>query len=142
MRIGAMLGDISRSLFKHPFTEQYPFERKPTPDRLRGKMVWDPAKCTGCRVCLRDCPADAIQLEVVDKATKRFVLRFHTDRCTYCGQCVVNCNFDCLGLSHEQWELAALSKQPFVVSYGRDEDIHLLAERESAKAANVGTSPA
>ena len=100
------------------------------------------AKCTGCKLCVRDCPSNAIELEVVDKATKRFVLRYHTDRCTFCAQCVVNCNFDCLGLSHEQWELAALSKQPFIVSYGRDEDIHLLAERERAKAANAGPSPA
>jgi len=111
MAIGAMIGDITRSLFKRPATERYPFERKPTPTRLRGQLVWDPAKCTGCKVCLRDCPADAIELLVVDKAAKRFVLRFHVDRCTYCAQCVVNCNFDCLQMSHEQWELASLKKE-------------------------------
>jgi formate hydrogenlyase subunit 6/NADH:ubiquinone oxidoreductase subunit I len=135
MRIGAMLGDISRSLFKQPFTERYPFERRPTPSRLRGKLVWDPAKCTGCKVCLRDCPAHAIELLVIDKASKRFVLRFHADRCTYCAQCVVNCNFDCLGMSNEEWELAALSREPFVVSYGTHEDIQLLLDRESEQAA-------
>jgi formate hydrogenlyase subunit 6/NADH:ubiquinone oxidoreductase subunit I len=135
MRIGAMLGDISRSLFKQPFTERYPFERKPTPTRLRGKLVWDPTKCTGCKVCLRDCPAHAIELMVIDKASKRFVLRFHTDRCTYCAQCVVNCNFDCLDMSHEEWELASLSREPFVVSYGKDEDIKLLLDRESDQGA-------
>ncbi len=134
MRIGAMIGDISRSLFTRPVTERYPFERKPAPERLRGQLAWDATKCTGCRVCLRDCPANAIELMVVDKKAKRFVLRFHIDRCTYCGQCVVNCNFDCLGMSHEQWELAALETEPFTVSYGTDEDIASLLEKECQPA--------
>ena len=134
MRIGAMLGDISRSLFKRPVTELYPFERRPTPERLRGQLVFDAAKCTGCKICVRDCPAAAIEVAVVDKATKRFVMRFRADRCTFCAQCVVSCNFDSLSMSHEQWELAALSQAPFSMSFGREEDLRTLAERESAGA--------
>jgi formate hydrogenlyase subunit 6/NADH:ubiquinone oxidoreductase subunit I len=129
MRIGAMIGDISRSLFTRPATERYPFEKKPTPERLRGQLVWDPEKCTGCKVCLRDCPAHAIELMVVDKKARRFVLRFHVDRCTYCAQCVVNCTFDCLDMSHEQWELAALEKDTFTVDYGKEEDIEFLLKQ-------------
>ena len=30
MRIGTMVGDTLRSLFKKPATEVYPFERRPT----------------------------------------------------------------------------------------------------------------
>ncbi len=131
MRIGAMLGDISRSLFKRPVTELYPFERRPAPERLRGQLAFDPAKCTGCKICVRDCPAKAIDIVVVDKATKRFVMKFHTDRCTYCAQCVVSCNFHALSMSHERWELAALSRDPFSLTFGRDEDIRALAEREA-----------
>jgi formate hydrogenlyase subunit 6/NADH:ubiquinone oxidoreductase subunit I len=130
-----MLGDISRSLFRRPVTELYPFERRPAPERLRGRLTFDPARCTGCKICVRDCPANAIELMVVDKATKRFVMRFHTDRCTYCAQCVVSCNFDALGMSHEQWELAALSRKPFGVSLGRDEDVRALADRSADKPA-------
>jgi formate hydrogenlyase subunit 6/NADH:ubiquinone oxidoreductase subunit I len=129
MRIGAMLGDISRSFFKRPVTELYPFVRRPTPERLRGQLTFDAAKCTGCKICVRDCPAEAIEIVVVDKATKRFVMNFHTDRCTYCAQCVVSCNFDSLGMSHERWELAALSQSAFAVSFGREEDLRTLAER-------------
>jgi formate hydrogenlyase subunit 6/NADH:ubiquinone oxidoreductase subunit I len=124
-----MLGDISRSLFKRPVTERYPFERRPTPERLRGQLTFDPAKCTGCKICVRDCPANGIEIMVVDKVNKRFVVRFHTDRCTYCGQCVVSCNFGALGMSHEQWELAALSKEPFSVQFGRAEDIDALLKQ-------------
>ncbi len=134
MRIGAMLGDISRSLFKRPVTELYPFERRPTPERLRGQLVFDAAKCTGCKICVRDCPAAAIEVAVVDKATKRFVMKFRADRCTFCAQCVVSCNFDSLSMSHEQWELAALSQAPFAMSFGRDEDLRTLAERETTGA--------
>ncbi len=123
MRLGAMLGDIGRSLFKKPVTEMYPFERKPAPERLRGKLLFDPDKCTGCKICVRDCPANALELIVIDKAAKRFVLRFHSDRCTFCAQCVFSCNFDTLSLSHEAWELAALSKEPFAVACGRPEDV-------------------
>lgn len=132
MRIGAMLGDISRSLFKRPVTELYPFERRPAPERLRGQLMFDATRCTGCRICVRDCPAQAIDITVVDKATKRFVMKFRTDRCTYCAQCVVSCNFDSLSLSHEHWELAALTQAPFALSLGREEDLRTLAEREAA----------
>jgi formate hydrogenlyase subunit 6/NADH:ubiquinone oxidoreductase subunit I len=134
MRIGAMLGDISRSLFKRPVTELYPFERRPAPERLRGQLVFDATKCTGCKICVRDCPAAAIEIAVVDKATKRFVMKFHSDRCTYCAQCVVSCNFDSISMSHEQWELAALSRAPFALVFGREEDLRTLAEREAGGA--------
>jgi formate hydrogenlyase subunit 6/NADH:ubiquinone oxidoreductase subunit I len=134
MRIGAMLGDISRSLFTRPVTELYPFVRRPTPERLRGQLTFEASKCTGCKICVRDCPAAAIEIVVVDKATKRFVMRFETGRCTYCAQCVVSCNFDAIGMNHEHWELAALSQKPFAVTFGRTEDIATMHEQAAARA--------
>ena len=138
MRIGAMLGDISRSLFKRPVTELYPFERRPTPERLRGQLQFDASKCSGCKICVRDCPANALELVVVDKATKRFAMKFHTDRCTYCAQCVVSCNFSSLSMTHEQWELAGLSRDQFLLTMGREEDLAVLRERAQAAAAPAG----
>jgi len=142
MRVGAMLGDISRSLFKKPVTERYPFERRPAPERLRGRLMFDAGRCTGCKICVRDCPARAVELVVVDKATKRFVMRFYTDRCTYCAQCVVSCNFDALAMSHEQWELAALSREGFALNLGRPEDIEQMLKPTAAPAAAPAVSPA
>ena len=133
MRIGAMLGDITRSLFRKPVTEMYPFRRKPTPERLRGQLIFEPDKCTGCKICVRDCPANALELHVIDKAAKRFVLVFHSDRCTFCAQCVFSCNFDALSLSHDAWELAGLSKQSFAVPCGRPEDIAAMLNADDAK---------
>ncbi len=123
-----MLGDIVRSLLKRPVTERYPFERVVAPANLRGKLVYNPEKCTGCALCTKDCPSNAIELVTLDKKAKRFVLRYHADRCTYCAQCETNCRFDCIEMTSDQWELAALNRQPFEVYYGRDEDVQKILE--------------
>ncbi len=123
MKLGAMLGDILRSLFKKPVTERYPFERRPAPERLRGKLSWDPSKCTGCRLCAMDCPSNALDVIILDRAAKKFVMRYNVDRCTYCAQCVQNCRFDCLSLASDQWELAGFQKEPFTLYYGNEADI-------------------
>jgi formate hydrogenlyase subunit 6/NADH:ubiquinone oxidoreductase subunit I len=136
-----MLGDVLHSLVRSPATRNYPDERHETPERLRGRLHWEPANCTGCALCVKDCPSKAIELITVDKANKRFVLRYDMDRCVYCGQCVQSCRFDCLQLSSEDWELAALTRAPFTVYYGNPEDVRTVldrqpaAEREEASAA-------
>ena len=137
MHIGVMLSDILASLFKKPVTEKYPYVRELVPERLRGELFWDPTKCTGCQLCVKDCPADALELIVLDKVNKRFVLRYNADKCIYCGQCVMNCRFKCLNMSNEQWELASTSREPFLVNYGRDEDVQFLLDR-AAKAGSEG----
>jgi formate hydrogenlyase subunit 6/NADH:ubiquinone oxidoreductase subunit I len=127
--IGIMVSDVVRSFFTKPVTRRYPFDRKEAPEAFRGKLLWDLSNCTGCQLCIRECPANAIELIVIDKATKRFVMCFHADRCTYCGQCAINCRFKCLRLSHKEWELAALSKEPFTVYYGQASDVELYLEQ-------------
>jgi formate hydrogenlyase subunit 6/NADH:ubiquinone oxidoreductase subunit I len=123
MRIGAMLGEILRSIFRKPATQRFPFEIAPVPQRLRGVVRYNPEKCTGCQLCMKDCPANAIEIITVDKPNKRFIMRFHADRCTYCAQCIVNCRFNCLEMSNEEWARAALKREPFTVMYGRDQDL-------------------
>jgi formate hydrogenlyase subunit 6/NADH:ubiquinone oxidoreductase subunit I len=129
MPIGVMLSDILKSLFQKPITQRYPAERTDTPERLRGKLHWDPSKCSGCQLCIKDCPSNAIELIVLDRVNKRFVLKYYADRCTYCAQCVLNCRFKCLSMSDQQWELASRNQETFTVYYGKDEDIQFLLER-------------
>jgi formate hydrogenlyase subunit 6/NADH:ubiquinone oxidoreductase subunit I len=129
MKLGTMFSDVFSSMFKRRVTEKYPFVRRDAPDSFHGKLVWDPEKCSGCQLCLKDCPSNAIELLVIDKAAKRFVMRYHMDRCTFCDQCVQSCRFNCINLSPEQWELAALTKEPFTIYYGKDEDIEFLLEK-------------
>ena len=133
--IGAMLGYIVHSMFIRPATEFYPFTRNPNPDRLRGKLIWNPEKCSGCQLCVKDCPSDALELIVLDKANKRFVMRYHADRCTFCAQCVESCRLKCVGMSNELWELASLTKEPFTVYYGREDDVQNLLARISQESA-------
>lgn len=129
MSIGSMLGDIVKSFFNKPITEKYPFVKQDAPKNLRGQLVWDYEKCSGCMLCIKDCPSDAIELITLDKVNKRFVMRYNLDKCTYCSQCVVNCRFICLSMSEDQWELASIGKEPFEVFYGRDEDVKFLLEK-------------
>ncbi len=122
MRIG-LFKDIARSAFRRPVTERYPFVKRPAPATYRGKLHWTAEGCTGCMLCVKDCPAEAIDFFTLDKANKRFVFRYHADRCTFCGQCSFNCRFDCITLADEEWELAGGDRDAFVVTYGRPEDI-------------------
>jgi formate hydrogenlyase subunit 6/NADH:ubiquinone oxidoreductase subunit I len=123
VKLNAILRDVLVSIFRRPATEKYPFEKQAAPDALRGKLTWDPTKCSGCCLCVKDCPSNALEVITIDKATKRFVMRYHADRCTYCSQCVQNCRFDCIQMSPEDWELAATTKAPFTLYYGREADV-------------------
>jgi formate hydrogenlyase subunit 6/NADH:ubiquinone oxidoreductase subunit I len=80
-------------------------------------------RCTGCGVCVLDCPAGALQLFTLDKQNKRFVLEYHLDRCTFCAQCVESCKQQALWMSHSDWELAYPGASPLVIDYGEPEDV-------------------
>ena len=73
MKFGTMFSDVSGSLFRRPATENYPFVRQRNPTRLRSFLKWNPETCTGCGLCAMDCPANAIQVTMLDRKEKRFV---------------------------------------------------------------------
>ena len=136
MRIGTMLRDILDSFFKNPATQMYPVEKIAPPERYRGALIYNSRICTGCSLCVKDCPSNAIELAILDRAAKRYVLKYHMDRCVYCGQCVVNCKPKCMGMSHEDWEHAVLKKD-FTVYYGQDEDVAQFLENLARPAAET-----
>ena len=91
---------------------------------------------------LTDPPAASHRpLVVLDKVNKKFVMRYHQDRCTYCAQCVVNCRFSCLEMSNELWELASVKKEPFEVYYGKDEDVAFLLEKIARDNSGESSCP-
>lgn len=70
----------------------------------------DPAACTGCELCVLDCPYKALQM-VVDG--ERSIAEVDPELCVACGICVGSCVFDAIDL-----EGATLPRQPDVE--GRD----------------------
>ena len=117
MKIASMFNDVLATLFKRPFTERYPYKVKPAPENLRGKLLWDESKCDGCKLCVRDCPANAIEVEVVDRAAKKFAYHYHMDRCIYCAQCVKSCPEGALSMSSSLYHLASANKADFTEVY-------------------------
>jgi formate hydrogenlyase subunit 6/NADH:ubiquinone oxidoreductase subunit I len=122
-----MFKDILRSFFTRHTTQLYPVERIAPPERYRGILSYNSSVCTGCSLCVKDCPSNAIELVILNRAAKQYVMKYHLDRCIYCGQCMVNCKPKGIGMSNQEWEHAALEKN-FMVYYGNDEDINKYLE--------------
>jgi 4Fe-4S ferredoxin len=66
------------------------------------ELILDKNKCTGCGICVRVCPKEAIQRGPIG-AFKRFpedltTNLFYSDKCVYCGLCVYLCPFSALTL--------------------------------------------
>ena len=106
-RTGRMLPQALESMFKKPATVSYPEKRGDVFSTIRGKLVFDASKCVGCKLCVRDCPAGAIEIEKIGEKQYKAVLKM--DRCVFCGQCVDSCNKDALKCT-AQFELAGLNR--------------------------------
>ncbi len=124
MKPGRMLNLVLQSLFKKPATLNYPADKSGMPKGFRGKITFDPSKCIGCKMCVRDCPANAIAINKVDE--KRYEAVFDLRRCIYCGQCVDSCLKKALAASAE-FELAQLDKNKLKVVF------HAEAQRSAQK---------
>ncbi|NIM94427.1 MAG: 4Fe-4S dicluster domain-containing protein [Anaerolineales bacterium] len=123
MRFATMWNDVLTSLFSTPVTEQYPFERRKPPAGLRAQLQWKQEDCTGCGLCAMDCPSQAIEMKVLDKKAKRFVMLFYVDRCAFCAQCTYSCRQGCLKMVPENWELAVLDRKSLVLYHGEYADV-------------------
>lgn len=141
IKLSAMFTDALKTFAKPPATQNYPFVRLDAPELLRSKIHWDLTDCTGCQMCAKDCPADAIDFITLDKKAKRFVFRYHIDRCIYCSQCMVSCPKNCLSMANDEWELAVLDRTDLVVYYGKEADVESIladADADDAETAAGG----
>lgn len=128
---GKMIGEVLAHLFRKPATEGYPFAPPVVPANLRGMIEFFAEKCVGCKLCMKDCPSDAITITKV--GDKEFEATFDLDSCLYCAQCVDSCNKNALASSSE-FELAQLDKAKLRVTFR-------LKEKEGANAGTP-TPPA
>jgi formate hydrogenlyase subunit 6/NADH:ubiquinone oxidoreductase subunit I len=109
-RISPIFKRAVSHIFTKPATTKYPFAKPLLPEDARCKTVYEIKSCnvidigtglkdgptvdvrsivgSNCRVCVRDCPAAAIEIVEVE-GKKRPQIRF--DKCIFCHQCVESC---------------------------------------------------
>jgi len=115
-KIGGALGEMFRTALERPITEECPFGKKVVAERFRGKLDIDPVKCTGCSVCEVVCPAGVTtmvpvaQKKIGDRTVDIKRPEFELYSCISCGQCVDDCRFGALTLTHD-FELAVFKKE-------------------------------
>ncbi len=111
-----MLPEILKQVFKKPVTNLFPVKYLPktitgflarvgdgktrivppveSPKDQRGKLVYYREICTGCGLCMKVCPAHAIEQIVYpakegERPQKR--IRIYVGNCIFCGQCIDIC---------------------------------------------------
>ncbi len=67
-----------------------------TAGRFRGRLAYDKAKCIGCKLCVKVCPANATEYLPDEKK-----IRIHLDRCCFCAQCTEVCPVKCLAMTKD-----------------------------------------
>ncbi len=72
--------------------EEHLFERKCRAKVCKELLTYeiDPEVCTGCGICLRKCPAEAI---IGEKKQPHQIIQI---KCTKCGMCFESCRFDAI----------------------------------------------
>ena len=110
--------ELLKQLFKKPATNVFPFTYYPDsiikllekvgkgeakiyppveiPKNFRGKIIYDRDECIGCKLCIKVCPAEAIEF-IPDKKK----IKIHVDHCIFCSQCNDICPKNCLNMSEE-----------------------------------------
>ena len=140
------------TVFRRPVTAQYPEpdKRLEIADRYMGfpALTWDydvtEPYCTGCMVCIRECPTQCMSAEMIDnplhaegKSRRRKIVgefEINLGRCIVCGICVDVCNFDAIEMSHEH-ELSRYARN------GNRVDLEDLAEMGKRFQAETGWGP-
>ena len=99
------------NLFRKRATEKYPAAPASVAEGFRGKQVLDLKNCIGCSLCARECPANAIEMVIVDGKKKPLI---HLDRCVFCYQCADSCPRKVFQTS-KVFELATTEKSTLVI---------------------------
>lgn len=151
--IGTMRGLLTtaRWLLRRPVTAHYPEQHLPVQERYMGFPALltddtaDEPFCTGCMVCVRECPTQCMSAQMHDNPKfadgsshrRKIIQEFeiNLNRCILCGICVDVCSFDAIEMSYEH-ELASYARA------GARADLTLLLEQGKRYADASGWQPA
>ena len=111
---GKMVAQVLKSAVRKPVTVRYPFVKVTMPEKFRGKLAFHAELCIGCRLCMRDCPTNAITIQKV--GDKLFEADIDLSRCIYCAQCVDSCPKKVIE-STKEFELAQLDRSKLKQNY-------------------------
>ena len=113
-----MVGELLKCLFCRPETNPFPAKRLPesvagflkavgegrarmnppvpVPPGARCRITYERETCIGCQMCIKVCPAHAIEMVAGKKK-----IRLFRGQCIACAQCVEVCPKSCLKVDHE-----------------------------------------
>ena len=94
-----VLPAMLEAIFKKPETVDYPFAPAHLSESYRGKVEINAENCTGCGLCVRECPA--LALELIRHSRTNYQLIHHPARCTSCGQCEQVCRHNAIHLVNQ-----------------------------------------
>ena len=94
-----LLNAVIEAMINPPETVDYPFAVLELPEGYRGAIVFDPEKCIGCGLCVRDCPAEALKIN--KKSREEYTVFHYPARCAYCGQCEDSCRHGAISHSNK-----------------------------------------
>lgn len=112
---GKMVNMTVKQFFNKPATIAYPKGEMDIVDNYRGRIIYDPANCVGCNLCVRNCPAGA--LKITNEGTKedrKMRADLNVGHCVFCCQCVDSCAKKCLSFSTDI-DLSSLDKKDLTV---------------------------
>jgi formate hydrogenlyase subunit 6/NADH:ubiquinone oxidoreductase subunit I len=115
--LGTMIESVIGSLFKKPATMRYPFEKFRMPKDFRGQPKFKSELCTGCRLCIRDCPSQAITITKIGE--KKFEASIDLGKCVYCAQCAETCPRKVIEITTE-FELTQVERGKLKVTFHAD----------------------
>ncbi len=112
---GIITNMVVKHLFRKPATVSYPAGELKVAANYRGKLTYDPTDCNGCKICMRYCPSNAIEIiNLGTKEDRKMEAHLKMGQCIFCCQCVDSCPRSCLSYT-QNIDLSSFDKDELVV---------------------------